>query len=136
MDVSDANSAGADARPGEGGSGDAGGGSVGGDVSGGAICTGSGARIRCEQAGHVRTDDTARLPAAIRELRATLARHEGQTPGLEGELADAEDEIARTGDLGSARLGRLRERLELTALTAAGGSSLAAPAAQVSQLLA
>ncbi|GAA3851172.1 hypothetical protein [Streptomyces sedi] len=72
-------------------------------------------------------DDTERLLAALRELRAdlTTVRASQQTAELDEALADAEDEITRTGSAGEGRLRRLRELLTdaaslTTVLTSAG----------------
>ncbi|WP_069816040.1 hypothetical protein [Streptomyces sp. TP-A0874] len=99
-----------------------------GDVSGSTFAVGSRADVRSY---HGTTpsynDDAERLLAALRELRADLsgARTTGQCEELDSALADAEDEIARTGSAGESRLRRLRELLTdaaslTTVLTSAG----------------
>ncbi|MGV9884978.1 hypothetical protein [Streptomyces sp. NPDC003006] len=99
-----------------------------GDVSGSTFAIGSHADARSYHGTAPSYDDGAeRLLAALRELRADLSRTRAteQTAELDGALADAEDEIARTGSAGESRLRRLRELLTdaaslTTVLTSAG----------------
>lgn len=99
-----------------------------GDVSGSTFAIGSHANASTHH-GTVpsRADDMERLLAALRELRADLSRTRAtdQTAELDEALAEAEDEIVRTGNAGEGRLRRLRELLTdaaslTTVLTSAG----------------
>ena len=114
---------------------------VGGDVSGGVLSTGAGARIRYEQATVRGTGpEAARLLEAISALRSGLrgdpaALAPGFAVQLDGQLADAEHELERAGDLGGTSRQLLHDRVGLLATAAAGGSSLAALAGELVRLL-
>lgn len=84
-----------------------------GDVSGSTFAIGSHAHAEHHGASTTRDGDAEQLLAAVRELRADLARMRatGQTAELDTALADTEDEISRTGGAGESRLRRLRELL-------------------------
>ncbi|GAA1042482.1 hypothetical protein [Streptomyces murinus] len=82
-----------------------------GDVSGSTFAIGSHAHAETRYGTAApRSEETAQLLAAIRELRADLGRtrSSGGTAELDAALADTEDEITRTGSAGADRLGRLR----------------------------
>lgn len=99
-----------------------------GDVSGSTFAVGSHADATSYHGTTPSYDDgTERLLAALRELRVDLSRtrRTEESEELDRALADAEDEIARTGSAGESRLRRLRELLTDTAslttiLTSAG----------------
>ncbi|OEV03902.1 hypothetical protein [Streptomyces oceani] len=100
-----------------------------GDVTGSTFAVGNRAEARSYH-GNAPTgdDDTERLLAALRELRADLSRtrRTEQTEDLDEALADADDEITRTGNTDGSRLRRLRELLgdaeSLTAVLASAGT--------------
>ncbi|MFH8791672.1 hypothetical protein [Streptomyces sp. NPDC017941] len=99
-----------------------------GDVSNSTFAVGSHAHARSYHGAPVSRDEgTERLLTALRELRADLSRRQApeQTAELDEALADAEDEITRTGSADEGRLRRLRELLTdaaslTTVLTSAG----------------
>ncbi|WP_344050159.1 hypothetical protein [Streptomyces thermoalcalitolerans] len=84
-----------------------------GDVSHSTFAIGS--HARAESHHHAAGHDPAaeELLAAVRELRADLARvrADDRIRALDEELAGAEDEISRTGTTGESRRQRLRELL-------------------------
>lgn len=85
-----------------------------GDVSGSTFAVGNHADVRSYHgSAPAHDEDTERLLAALQELRADLARTRTtpESDELDGALADAEDEITRTGSAGENRLRRLRELL-------------------------
>ncbi|MFI0898330.1 hypothetical protein [Streptomyces sp. NPDC020983] len=85
-----------------------------GDVSGSTFAIGSHAHAESRQGGTAPVQgDTARLLAAVRELRADLGRTRvtGRTADLDAALAGTEDEITSTGSPGEGRPARLRELL-------------------------
>ncbi|MEU6575012.1 hypothetical protein [Streptomyces sp. NPDC046805] len=99
-----------------------------GDVTHSTFAVGSHARAESHHAaGPARDESAEQLLAAVRELRADLARIQGsdRTRALDEALADTEDEITRTGATGASRRQRLRELLTdaqtvLTLFTSAG----------------
>ncbi|CAM5373626.1 hypothetical protein ACPCIX_10825 [Streptomyces pseudogriseolus] len=75
-----------------------------------------GAHARAEThntAAPARDESAEQLLAAVRELRADLARlrENEQAARLDTTLADTEEEITRTGTAGEGRMQRLREAL-------------------------
>ncbi|MEU9398645.1 hypothetical protein [Streptomyces sp. SID4985] len=86
-----------------------------GDVSHSTFAVGSHAHAESHHhAGGVSPDPaTEELLAAVRELRADLARvrADDRTAALDAELADTESEITRTGQAAPTRRERLRELL-------------------------
>lgn len=105
-----------------------------GEVSGSTFAIGSHAEARSYHGTTPPPDQaTEQLLTALRALRADLSgagTPEG-TGELDGALADAEDEITRTGSVGEGRLRRLRALLA----DAVGVSTVAASAATVAALL-
>ncbi|MBD0417646.1 hypothetical protein H0H10_00320 [Streptomyces sp. TRM S81-3] len=100
-----------------------------GDVSGSTFAIGDHAHAESHHGTTApREEDIERLLDAIRELRADLGRTRAtpQTADLDAALADAEDEITRTGNPGRSRLQRLRELLtdaeSLTAVLASAAT--------------
>ncbi len=100
-----------------------------GDVSGSTFAIGSHANARSYHGTTPSYDEgTERLLAAFRELRADLARTRTTelTAELDEALADAENEVTRTGSADESRLRRLRELLtdaaSLTTVLASAGT--------------
>ncbi|MFD5001067.1 hypothetical protein [Streptomyces buecherae] len=105
-----------------------------GEVSGSTFAIGSHAEARSYHgATSPRDEATEQLLAALRGLRAELSGAEPTDEGadLDAALADAEDEITRTGSAGEGRLRRLRALLADTVAV----STVAASAATVAALL-
>ncbi|MFE6780342.1 hypothetical protein [Streptomyces sp. NPDC057702] len=105
-----------------------------GEVSGSTFAIGSHAEARSYHgATPPRDEATAQLLAALRHLRADLSDAEPAdgSADLDAALADAEDEITRTGSAGEGRLRRLRTLLG----DAVAVSTVAASAATVAALL-
>ncbi|WP_445529540.1 hypothetical protein [Streptomyces cyslabdanicus] len=97
------------------------------DVSQSTFAIGSHAHAESHHHAAGRDPAAEELLAAVRELRADLARirADDRTRALDGELADTEDEINRTGTTGEGRRQRLRELLNdaqavLSVFTSAG----------------
>jgi hypothetical protein len=115
-----------------------------GTMSGGAAASGPGAVARDASVHHL--DATPQLRAALAALRVELASGalDGQVPGavaadtvaeVTSELAATQAEIGATGRVRPERLQRLRDRLELGGMAAAGLSSVAGVVQQIVQLL-
>ncbi|MEV6674758.1 hypothetical protein [Streptomyces sp. NPDC051162] len=109
-----------------------------GELSGGALAAGEQATAVDASRGPLPVPDT--LLTAVRDLRGQLpllARTEGDgIDDVEGELADLEEEAARTGRADRGRLERLRSLLTGGATVAAGLASALAVVQAISQLLA
>ncbi|MFT2014264.1 hypothetical protein ACMA1D_00215 [Streptomyces sp. 796.1] len=105
-----------------------------GEVSGSTFAIGSHAEARSYHGTGAAPDQaTDDLLTALRELRAELSRAE-PTDGsadLDAALADAEDEITRTGSAGEGRLRRLRALLGDAVAVSAVAASAATVAAQL-----
>ncbi|MEV5848974.1 hypothetical protein ACGF3G_19370 [Streptomyces sp. NPDC048179] len=84
-----------------------------GNVSGSTFAIGSHAHAESHHHGASGSQADEELLAAVRELRADLARVRGteQTAALDTALAETEDEITGTGQAGPTRRQRLRELL-------------------------
>ena len=84
-----------------------------GNVSGSTFAIGSHAHAESHHHGGSGSQADEELLAAVRELRADLARVRGteQTAALGTALAETEDEITSTGQAGPTRRQRLRELL-------------------------
>ncbi|MEU3791568.1 hypothetical protein [Streptomyces fructofermentans] len=81
-----------------------------GSMSGGSIATGShGSAISVNRTGAESDARHEELLRSVRELRAALTdrEHHAEDIALDGELADVEAEIVRTGAVGQGRLVRL-----------------------------
>jgi hypothetical protein len=99
-----------------------------GDVSHSTFAIGSHAHAESHHHAGSRDQAAEELLNAVRELRADLTRVRGteQTAALDAELADTEDEIARTGQATPTRRERLRALLTesepLVSLLASAGA--------------